>query len=203
MPKAIIVRLECYLTYLAELKGYGKTTATSEELARLFGISSSRVRQDLVALGMVGKPKSGYRIDELESTIIGALDVGRVKGIALVGFGNLGRALASSGIWRQGGFDLRAIFDVDPRLIGEECLGLKVRGMAELFGCIKAEHIEAACVAVPASEAQNVADLLVSAGIRGIWNFSPTEMRVPAPVIVENQRLEEGLMTLSYRLKSV
>jgi redox-sensing transcriptional repressor len=203
MPKAIIVRLECYLTYLAQLKGYGKTTATSEELAKLFGISSSRVRQDLVALGMVGKPKSGYRIDELESTIMDALDVGHIKGIALIGYGNLGRALAASRIWKQGGFELRAIFDVDPKLIGEECLELRVRAMAELFGSIKTEQIEAACLAVPASAAQDVANLLVSAGIRGIWNFSPAEISVPPPVIVENQRLEEGLMTLSYRLKSV
>jgi len=202
LPKAIIVRLECYLTYLGQMSAQGKITATSEELARLFGISSSRVRQDLVALGMVGKPRTGYNISELEAIIIKALDVSNIKGIALIGFGNLGRALAGSRIWRQGGFDLRAIFDIDPNLVGQDCLGIKVRAMSELFGSIKSENIEAACVAVRGSAAQDVANLLVSAGIKGIWNFSPVEISVPPTVVVENQRLEEGLMTLSYRMKT-
>ena len=101
MPKAIILRLESYLTYLAQLAGEGKTTATSEELARLFGISSSRVRQDLLGLKAAGRPRSGYDIAELEGLIIQALDVHNVKGIALVGFGNLGRALAGSEVWGQ------------------------------------------------------------------------------------------------------
>jgi len=201
MPKAIILRLESYLTYLGQLRANGKTTATSEELARLFGISSSRVRQDLVALGVVGKPRSGYDITELERMIIESLDVDKVKRIALVGFGNLGRALAGSDVWSHGGFELRAIFDNDPRVIGMEVAGLRVRAITELFGVIKSEGIEAGCLTVPSSAAQQAADLLVAAGVRGIWNFSLIEINVPAGVIVENQRLEQGLMTLSYRMK--
>ncbi|MCE5313932.1 MAG: redox-sensing transcriptional repressor Rex [Armatimonadota bacterium] len=203
VPKAVILRFESYLTYLGQLKHEGKKTATSEELARLFGISSSRVRQDLVALGAVGKPRSGYDIAELEKAIIAALDVDNVKKIALVGFGNLGRALAGSEVWRQGGFELRAIFDKDPAVIGTEVHGLKVRNITELFGVIKSEKIEAACITVPASAAQSVADLLVTAGIRGVWNFSPFEIAVPPDVIVENMRLEQGLMTLSFRMRTI
>jgi len=202
MPKAVVLRFESYLTYLGQLKKEGKTTATSEELARLFGISSSRVRQDLVALGAVGKPRSGYEISELERMIVAALDVSNVKRIALVGFGNLGRALAGSDVWTQGGFELRAIFDYSPAVIGSESNGLRVRSMAELFGVIKSEGIEAACVTVPAENARQVADLLITAGVRGIWNFAPVEIEAPRGVVVENQRLEQGLMTLSFRMKS-
>ncbi len=202
MPKAIILRLESYLTYLGQLKSEGKKKATSEELAKLFGISSSRVRQDLVALGVTGKPRSGYDISELESTIIRALGVDDLRGMALVGCGNLGRALAGSELWRQGGFELRALFDKDPALIGTEIHGLRIRNITELFGAIKSESIEAACITVPGSAAQEVANLLVTAGIKGIWNFSPLEIDVPADVIVVHQRLEQGLMTLSYRMKS-
>ena len=202
LPRAIILRLESYLTYLGQLRTQGKSTATSEELAKLFGISSSRVRQDLLSLGVVGKPRSGYGIDELEQAIIKALDVDKTKRIALVGFGNLGRALAGSEVWKQGGFELRAIFDNDPSIIGTEFHGLKVRSVTGLFGVIKSEGIEAACITVPGSAAQQVADLLITAGIRGIWNFAPKEIKVPKGVIVENQHLAQGLMTLSYRMKT-
>ena len=201
MPKAKIFRLESYLTYLGQLRTAGKATATSQELARLFGISSSRVRQDMVALGAVGKPHSGYDIAALESMIVKALDVDNTKRIALVGCGNLGRALAGSDVWAHGGFELRAVFDNDPTVVGSEVAGLKVRAITELFGVIKSEGIESACITVPSSEAQHVAEMLVSAGVRAIWNFSLTEISLPEDLVIENQRLEQGLMTLSYRMK--
>lgn len=203
MPKAIILRLESYLSYLDELKALGKTTATSQELANLFGISSSRVRQDMVGLGIVGRPHSGYNITDLQALIRDALDLNARKRTALVGFGNLGRALALSDIWAPGGFDLQAIFDIDPKVIGTDVNGIKVRSMTELFGVIKSESIDAACITVPGSAAQQVVDMLVTAGIKGIWNFAPIELTVPDSVTVENQRLEQGLMTLSYKLKEV
>lgn len=201
MPKAIILRLESYLSYLAQLKAAGKTNATSRELASLFGISSSRVRQDMVGLGIVGRPHAGYNIEELEDLIRRALDLDTLKRIALVGFGNLGKALANSDVWSHGGFSLQAIFDIDPKIVGTEVNGIKVRSMTELFGVIKRESIRAACITVPGSSAQQVADLLITAGVKGIWNFAPTELNIPEGVTVENQRLEQGLMTLSYRLK--
>ena len=202
MPKAIILRFESYLTYLGQLKNQGKTTATSEDLAKLFGISGSRVRQDLITLNITGKPRSGYDIGELEDAIIRALDVHNTKPMALVGFGNLGRALAGSDVWNHGGFALRAIFDNDSQLVGSEVHGIKVRSITELFGVIKSEGICAACITVPSAVAQEVANMLVTAGIRAIWNFSPVELSLGPDIVVVNQRLEEGLMTLSYRMKT-
>lgn len=203
MPKSVVLRLEIYLTYLGQLKHAGKITATSEELAGLFGISSSRVRQDLLALGAVGKPRSGYKIVDLEKMITHELDVHNTKHIALVGFGNLGHALAGSEVWIEAGFELKAIFDNDQSVIGTEIHGLKVRSITELFGVLKTEQIDTACITVPKTAAQHVADMLVAAGVRGIWNFAPIEIKVPANVKVENQHLAQGLMTLSYKLKDI
>lgn len=202
MAKAVILRLESYLTYLGQLKDAGKTTTTSEELAKLFGISGSRVRQDLVALGMVGKPRSGYDLNALERLIVDALDIDNLKPIALVGLGNLGRALAMSRIWEQGGFELKAIFDADPEIIGTDIRGLKARSTAEILGVARSEGIQAGCIAVPAGSAQSVADLMIMAGVRAIWNFAMVELSVPDGIVVENQHLSQGLMTLSYRMKT-
>lgn len=201
MSRAMMLRLETYLVYLEQLKADGVTTATSYNLAKILEISDSRVRQDLLSLGVTGKPRTGYVISELEAAVIHALDVKNIKRIALVGFGNLGRALAGSAVWERSGFDLRAIFDNDPSTIGTEYVGLKVKSISELFGVIRTQKIECACLAVPASAAQSVADLLVTADIKGIWNFSPAQLKVPMHVVVENQRLAQGLMALSYRMK--
>jgi redox-sensing transcriptional repressor len=202
MQRAALFRLESYLTWIQELKLTGRTTVTSEELATVVGISDSRVRQDLIQLHIAGKPRSGYNVSELEILIYSALDLLSEKGMALVGFGNLGRALVHSALWEHAGFLLKAIFDNDQSITGTPIDGLTVHHIRELPGVVKSESIVCACLTVPADAAQSVTDLLVSAGIRGIWNFTPTKLQTPQSIIVENQRLEQGLMTLSYLLKT-
>ncbi len=202
MPKATILRLETYLIYIEQLEKQGKKNARSDELARMFEISSSRVRQDLIALGVTGKPRSGYDIKTLRQAIIEALDVQNIKRIALVGCGNLGRALAESDVWQRGGFELKAVFDNDPKVISSQVAEMTVRSITELFGVIKSEDIETACIATPAGAAQDAADMLIAAKIKAIWNFAPVEIATPPDVIVENQHLEHGLMTISYKLQT-
>lgn len=198
MLRAAIFRLESYLEYLTFVKASGKTTITSEELAAVVGLSSSRVRQDLTHLQVIGKPRSGYDVTELEILLYSELDLLTEKGMALIGCGNLGRALIHSGIWDHTGFSLRAIFDNDINVVGQDINGLTVRHIRELHGVVKSENIISACITVPDVAAQSVANLLVGAGIKGLWNFAPVDIKVPADVVVENQRLEQGLMTLSY-----
>jgi redox-sensing transcriptional repressor len=197
MLRATILRLQAYLDYITAIRVSGRTTITSEELATVVGLSSSRVRQDLIQIQVVGRPRSGYDIAEIEVLLSAELDVLSAKGMALVGFGNLGRALAQSGIWEHAGFALRAIFDNDPERVGQEAAGLTVRHIRELPGVVRSDKIVSACITVPASAAHAIANLLVGAGIRGIWNFAPVSLRVPRDVIVENQHMERGLMTLS------
>lgn len=202
MQKAVLLRLESYLMLLQELKAIGHITVTSEELAVVGGVSDSRVRQDLIQLHVVGKPHSGYTITELEILIYSSLDLLRPKGMALVGCGNLGRALAQSEIWEHAGFQLKAVFDTEQEVIGTTVADrLIVRHIRELPGVIKSEGIISACLTVPVTAAQSVCNLLVSSGILGIWNFAPIKLQIPDHVVVENPRLEQGLMTLSYLMR--
>lgn len=201
MQRAQVIRLEQYLMRLWEMKASGRATATSDELAEVVGVSGSRVRQDMMALHIVGKPRSGYVIAELEQHIHEALDLYDTKGMVLVGCGNLGRALINSGIWKHAGFALRAIFDNKPDIIGTQIGRLTVQPVDELARTIRRNRITAACITVPTLAAQPVADILVEAGVRGIWNFASTDLKIPPEVVLENQHLEHGLMTLSYMLK--
>jgi redox-sensing transcriptional repressor len=115
--------------------------------------------------------------------------------------GNLGRALAGSNIWERAGYDLVAIFDNDSSVIGSTVGGIRVRSITELFGVTKTGKVEMAVITVPASVAQPTADLLVSAGIKAIWNFAPVKLHTPPSVVVENQSLAWGLITLSQLTK--
>jgi redox-sensing transcriptional repressor len=200
MHRATLIRYQSYLIRLQQLKLTGRTVVTSEDLAEFVGVSASRVRQDLSVLRTGGKPRTGYAIGDLEILIHALLDLLTEKRAALVGIGNLGRALANSEIWSHAGFALRALFDTDRDLIGTPVAGLTVQHVNELIGTVRSERIACGCITVPAPHAQKVADLFVSAGVRAIWNFAPVDLQVPSNVIVENQRLEQGLMTLSFLL---
>lgn len=201
MLRAVILRLQTYLEYVTAIKSSGRTTVTSAELAIGVGLSSSRVRQDLIPMHVAGKPRAGYDLAELEILLYSELDVLTMKGMALVGCGNLGKALAQSGIWERAGFALKAVFDNDPSVVGSEINNLTVRHIHDLSDVVKSETIVAACLAVPAAAAQAVASALVSAGVRGIWNFTPVNLRVPPDLVIENQHLERNLTVLSCLLR--
>lgn len=194
--------MELYLEVLEQFQAEGRKNVTSSELGERIGVSADKVRQDLFRLGTEGKPKVGYDLDQLAGLIRSIFDLDTPKKACLVGLGNLGRALAGSGIWTKSGFGLAAIFDRDPSVIGTEAGGIRVRSIAEIFGVVKAEGIIAGVIAVPASAAQETADHMVNAGIRAIWNFAPIKLHVPEGIAVENQSLAWGLITLSHTMKS-
>ena len=198
MYRETLQRYMNYLLLLAKLKGEGRATVTSDELACREGVTGSRVRQDLAALRVLGKPRQGYRISDLEILISSMLDILSAKPMALVGIGNLGRALALSDIWNHAGFELVALFDSDKDLVGAQVGSLAVRDAAGMAEIVLAQDIQACCLAVPADQAQAVADQLVAVGVRALWNFALVDLDVPDGIIVENQRLEQGLMTLSF-----
>ncbi len=200
--RASIVRLELYLEVLEAFQKEGKETVTSSEIGEATGITSVKVRQDLFGMGSDGRPKVGYEIVHLIRMLRDLFDLDNQKNACIIGCGNLGRALAGSGIWEKSGYKLSAIFDNDPAVISTTINGVKVRNTTELFGVLKASKIEMAVLTVPADVAQEMTDLLVSAGIKSIWNFTPTKLNVPDDVIVENQSLVWGLIALSFRVKS-
>lgn len=203
LPRASVLRMELYLDVLEQLQLEGCRNVTSSEIGETLGVAPEKVRQDLFHLGSEGKPRVGYEVDQLAGLIRSVLDLDTVKKACLVGLGNLGKALAGSGIWTKAGFVLAAIFDRDPSVVGTEAGGIRVRSIAEIFGVVKAEGITVGVIAVPAAAAQETAELMVSAGIRAIWNFAPIKLQVPEGIAVENQSLAWGLITLSHAMKSV
>jgi redox-sensing transcriptional repressor len=200
--RASVLRMELYLDVLELRQAEGRRHITSSEIGETIGVSPEKVRQDLFHLGTEGRPKVGYEVDQLAGLIRSVFGLDTVKKACLVGFGNIGRALAGSSIWAKAGFDLVTVFDRDPSVIGTEVGGCRVRSIAEIFGAVKAECIVAGVIAVPASAAQETADLMVSAGIRAIWNFAPVKLHVPEGVVVENQSLAWGLITLSHAIRA-
>lgn len=200
--RASILRMELYLEVLEQFQKDGRTHVTSAEIGKTLGVSSVKVRQDLYHLGTDGRPNVGYDLPHLVRLIREVFDLDRTKAACLIGYGNLGRALVGSNIWSKAGYRVAAVFDHDPAVIGTDWNDLRIRNITELFGVVKTENIETGVLAVPASVAQETADLLVSAGIRSIWNFAPVKLLTPDEVVVENQSLAWGLITLSHRMKS-
>ncbi|MHB0913493.1 MAG: redox-sensing transcriptional repressor Rex [Armatimonadota bacterium] len=203
MSRASVLRLELYLEALDHLQKEGREFVTSTEIGEVVGIAPVKVRQDLFGLGSAGRPKVGYETAHLVKMIRDIFDLDNEKTACIVGFGNLGRALAGSNIWQKAGYRLVAIFDNDPEVVGTEIDGIRVRNIGEIFGVVRSKNISMAVTAVPAEAAQSTADLVVSAGIRAIWNFAPIRLHVPKDVVVENQSLAWGLITLSHRAKRV
>lgn len=202
LSRASVLRLELYLEVLEQLQKEGRTHVTSAEIGEALGLAPVKVRQDLFGLGTDGKPRVGYDVSDLARLIRKAFDLDHSKPVCLVGFGNLGRALAGSNIWQKAGFRLAAVFDRDPHVVGLDTPSdMRVRSINEIFGVVKAEGIETGIIAVPAGDAQETANLLVSAGIRAIWNFAPIKILTPENIVVENQSLAWGLITLSYRMR--
>ena len=201
LSRASVLRLELYLEVLELLQKEGKPFVTSSEIGDAVGISDVKVRQDLLHLGAAGRPKIGYDVPKLAALIREAFGLDTEKPVCLIGFGNLGRALAGSNIWTKAGFSLVAIFDRDPEVVGTEVGELRVRNIAEIFGVVKSKGIETGIIAVPAEAAQAAADLLVTAGVKAIWNFAPVKLLTSETVVVENQSLAWGLITLSHRTK--
>ncbi len=201
LSRACVLRLELYLEYIEQLQKEGKQYVTSSEIGDALGMASGNVRQDLFGLGSAGRPKVGYEISHLVGLIRELFDLDRTKKACIIGFGNLGHALAGSNMWGRGGYNLVAIFDNDPSAIGIEYRNIRVRNIAEIFAVIRTEGIEMAVITVPATAAQEISEIVCSAGIRAIWNFAPAKLITPDTVVVENQSLAWGLITLSHRTK--
>lgn len=182
VPKAVVNRLSLYLRELQHLRRDGKETINSQGLGERLGFSDAQVRKDLANFGHFGQPGIGYRCQELIEAIRKILGTSRSWSVAVVGVGNLGRALLGYKGFSEQGFRLVAAFDSDPPKIGSIVEGVLVRSMEELTERVQVDQIQLGMVAVPAPAAQSVADRLVEAGIRGIVNFAPVTLAVPEDV---------------------
>jgi redox-sensing transcriptional repressor len=178
----VVSRLSLYLRELQHLLRDGCQTTSSTQLGRLLGFTDAQVRKDLAYFGQFGYPGIGYRCDELVVAIKRILGTDQQWPIALVGVGNLGRALLGYRGFQQQGFRIAAAFDVDPGKIGSEFEGIRVYPLDRMPEVVKQFGIKLAILSVPSAAAQEVAERLIGAGLRGILNFAPVTLSLPPEV---------------------
>lgn len=181
-PKAVVSRLSFYLRELQNLAGDGTTTVSSSQLARRLGLTDAQIRKDLAYFGHLGYPGVGYRCDELIAKIKSILGTDRSWPVALIGVGNLGRALLRYKGFEKQGFRITAAFDAAAEKIGTHIEGIPVYALADIGIQVKQHAIRLAIIAVPASEAQTVANEAVAAGVSGVLNFAPVMLVLPEHV---------------------
>lgn len=201
VSETVIRRLPKYYRYLIELDDRGEDRISSQELSELTGFTASQIRQDLNNFGGFGQQGYGYKVAVLKSELENILGIPTIYKTILIGAGRLGTVICNYEGFMDSGFEIVAMFDRDERVIGTTVGNQVVRSVDELEQFMKDhEEVEVAILTVPKEGAQAIADRLVEAGIRGIWNFAPEDLEAPEGVIVENIRLTDSLLTLSYYL---
>lgn len=198
VPQAVVSRLSLYLREVQNLLRLGRETTSSTQLGSLLGFTDAQVRKDLAYFGPFGYPGIGYRCDELVAAINRILGTDQDWPIALVGFGNLGRALLGYRGFQQQGFRIAAAFDVDVSKVGTQIEGIAVYPLKEIERIAPQLGIQLAILAVPGPAAQDVADRLVAAGLRGILNFAPVTLSLPEGVRTVSVDLANELKQLTY-----
>lgn len=194
----VAARLSRYLQVLTQAKKMGKETISSQELSDYTHVNSTQIRRDLSGFGKFGKRGVGYNVDSLVSQIRKILRTAGQHNIALFGAGNLGRAIASSDIFADHGFQMVAIFDADDSKVGSDVGGQKVRPIENLDQVVRDEDIVVGVLAVPGAAAQDIADELVAAGVKIIFNYSEALLQVPPEVTVHTSSPAVDLLYALY-----
>lgn len=194
-------RFPSYLRILMQNREAGHKTISATQLAEELGLTPIQVRKDLASTGIEGRPKVGFSIEELISSITHALGWDNLTEALIVGAGNLGSALAAYDGFSAYGLRIVAIFDKDPSKIGKRIGDLTVLPVDGINQYIKNNRVTIAVIAVPANQAQATADMLVKCGIRGIWNFAPKNLKVPEDVVMQRTDLAASFAVLSVLLR--
>lgn len=201
VSQAVVRRLPIYLRYLQQLQAREVDTVSSQEMGRDLDINPAQIRKDLAYFGEFGRKGIGYHVPYLIEKIRQILKLDRNLPVALVGAGHLGIALSNYSRLRRSELAIAAIFDKDPRKIGLAVAGLTVQGMDDFETRVREQGIRIGIVAVPAPEAQAVANRMVEAGIVGILNFAPATLRTPPTVHVRYSDVTSELQALAYYVR--
>jgi redox-sensing transcriptional repressor len=194
----VAARLSRYLQVLTQARKMGRETISSQELSEYTHINPTQIRRDLSGFGKFGKRGVGYNVESLVGEIRKILRTSGQHNIALFGAGNLGQAIASSDIFADHGFQIVAMFDVDSEVVGSEVGSLRVRDFGELEAIVAEQEIVVGVLAVPAAAAQAVADRLVEAGVKIIFNYSEQLLQVPPEVTVHTSSPAVDLLYALY-----
>ena len=202
ISKAVIKRLPRYYRHLGELLEKGVERISSQELSKRMKVTASQIRQDLNHFGGFGQQGYGYNVRYLYDEIGKILGLDSSYNVIIIGAGNLGRAIANYANFEKRGFKIIGIFDINKALRGMEVRGIKVRHLDELDEFVKSNNVDIAALTIPKTQAVDMAERLVSLGVKAFWNFAHTDLNVPPDVLVESVHLSESLMRLSYNLKN-
>ena len=200
ISKAVISRLPRYYRYLGELIEEGVERISSNELSTRMKVTASQIRQDLNNFGGFGQQGYGYNVKYLYAEIAKILGIDLQHNLIIIGAGNLGQAIANYTNFERRGFVIKGMFDINPKLIGLVIRGIEIRSVDDLENFIRDNEIQIAALTIPKTKAPEIADRLVKAGIKAIWNFAHTDLNLPKDVIVESVHLSDSLMTLSYNI---
>lgn len=195
---AVIRRLPKYYRYLGELNKIGVNKTSSRELSDMTGFSASQIRQDLNNFGGFGQQGFGYDVGNLRNEIAKILGLDKKYKIIIVGAGNIGQAIANYTGFYEADYEVVALFDKNPKLIGMSIRNALILDSDDIEDFLNKEHIDIAVICTPKSVSQQVAEQLVQCGIRAIWNFAPKDLKMPEEVHVENVHLNESLFSLTY-----
>ncbi|TWT47645.1 Redox-sensing transcriptional repressor Rex [Botrimarina hoheduenensis] len=202
-PKAVVNRLSLYLRELQRLVRDEQETVSSNQLGQLLGFTDAQVRKDLAYFGPFGHPGVGYRCVELVAAIKSILGTDRQWTVALVGVGNLGRALLGYRGFQSQGFQIVAAFDADMAKVGQSLAGVIVHPLDRLEAVVREKGVTLGLIASPADAAQEIADRLVAAGVAGILNFAPVTLSLPAGVSLVGVDLATEMEQLTYSVARV
>ncbi len=200
ISQATIDRLPLYFRTLRLVEEESINIISSDELGRRLDITPEQIRKDLATFGQFGRKGIGYDVHELKEKIENILGLQNKWRLAIVGVGHLGGALANYVNFASLGFSVAALFDKNKKIVGSEVNNIKVNSIDDIKKIIAKKSVDIGVITVPADEAQNVADLLVAAGVKGIWNFAPTKLTVPPFIPLVNEDLSIGLSALSYHM---
>lgn len=200
ISNAVIRRLPRYRRYLKELNKKGVDKISSNELSRLIGYTASQIRQDLNNFGGFGQQGYGYNVQGLYNEISAILGLDKEYKMIVIGAGNLGQALVNYTHYYKIGFVVKALFEINPRLIGLKINDINVLDYENLVEYVEENKIDIGIICTTRDSAQEVADKLCFAGIRGIWNFASVDIEVPNHVALQNVHLTDSLYTLAYNM---
>ncbi|MEX1377166.1 MAG: redox-sensing transcriptional repressor Rex [Eubacteriales bacterium] len=193
IPDPTLRRLPMYYQYLVRQRTIGQQFVSCTNIAEELNLVSVQVRKDLQSAGAVGKPKVGYEVKQLIGILEETLGYNYINEAFLVGMGNLGQALAAYREFEKCGMEIVATFDNSPLKIGRDYFGKRVFPLNKFENLAQRMNIKIGIITTPAQQAQEVADLMVSSGIEGIWNFAPIHLNVPKDVVVQNENLGAAL----------
>src|SRR5690348_15961130 len=200
VPDPAVRRLSLYLRQLESFQRKDRRTVSSKQLGESLGLTDAQVRKDLGYFGQFGHPGIGYRVDDLIAQLRHILGTDKTWNVVLVGAGNIGRALSTYRGFNAKGFRVVAVFDNDQSKIGRKLGPFTIQPLSDIGATIDREGVKLAILAVPADAAQDVADQLIAAGVRGLLNFAPVSLSVPRDVSLNTVDVAVQLEQLSFQV---